>query len=88
MSWRASRKNSKNLSAQAHEEEKRMLNPKYLANGQEQYEAYVSNISRRTEVQYDYRHTNGELFSCVRPTLDACRKAKEEWLKKKTQPHK
>lgn len=65
-----------------------MLNPKYLVNGQEQYEAYVSNISRKTEVQYDYRHTNGELFSCVKSTLDACRKAKEEWLKKTTQPHK
>jgi hypothetical protein len=23
--------------------------------------------------QYDYRRTNGELFSCCRPTLDLCR---------------
>jgi len=65
-----------------------MLNPKNLANGQEQYETFMSNITRKTAVQYDYRHTDGELFSCVKPTLEACRQAKENWINKKaTQPH-
>lgn len=68
-----------------------MINPKYLTNGQEQYTAYISNILRNTEVQYDYRHTNGELFSCVKPTLIDCRQAKDNWINrvsKTTQPHK
>ena len=30
--------------------------------------------------QYDYRHTNGELFSCVKPTLQLCREARNKWL--------
>ena len=30
--------------------------------------------------QYDYRHTDGELFSCVKPTLDECRAARDKWL--------
>ena len=38
---------------------------------------------RRTFVQYDYRHTDGELFSCVKPTLDECRRLRDEWIKTK-----
>lgn len=34
--------------------------------------------------QYDYRHTDGELFSTVAPTLEECRTRRDEWLKKKT----
>ncbi|MDE6083026.1 MAG: DUF3873 domain-containing protein, partial [Muribaculaceae bacterium] len=33
--------------------------------------------------QYDYRHTDGELFSCVAPTLTECRRKRDEWLSKK-----
>ena len=33
--------------------------------------------------QYDYRHTDGELFSCVKPTLDECRTARNKWLNAK-----
>ena len=33
--------------------------------------------------QYDYRHTDGELFACVKPTLDECRTAKNKWLNAK-----
>jgi hypothetical protein len=64
-----------------------MLNPKNLANGQEQHETFKSRVNRKKAVQYDYRHTDGELFSCVKPTLEACRQAKEKWIKKTTQPH-
>ncbi|MCE9251170.1 DUF3873 domain-containing protein, partial [Bacteroides fragilis] len=35
---------------------------------------------KRTLVQYDYRHTDGELFACVKPTLDECRTARDKWL--------
>jgi len=59
-----------------------MLNPRNLPNGQEQYEAFKSNVTRKKAVQYDYRHTDGELFSCVRPTLESCRAARDAWLEK------
>lgn len=53
------------------------------APGQEQYEYYTSRVGRKPKkyCQYDYRHTDGTLFSCVRPTLDACREARNEWMK-------
>lgn len=50
--------------------------------GTENYENFQTGIGRRkrTLVQYDYRHTDGELFSCVKPTLDECRAARGKWL--------
>ena len=51
--------------------------------GTEKYEKFQTGIGRRrrTLVQYDYRHpTDGELFSCVKPTLDECRVARDKWL--------
>lgn len=50
--------------------------------GQEQFENFTREVGRQVKryVQYDYRHTDGELFSCVRPTLDACRAARDAWL--------
>ena len=33
--------------------------------------------------QYDYRHTDGELFSTVAKTLDECRCRRDEWVAKK-----
>ena len=38
--------------------------------GTENYEKFQTGIGRRkrTLVQYDYRHMDGELFSCVKPT--------------------
>ena len=32
---------------------------------------------------YDYRTEDGELFSVVAPTLEECRKKRDEWLTKK-----
>lgn len=53
--------------------------------GAEQYEVF--NIGYRTRrkmhYQYDYRHTDGELLSCVAPTLKECRERRDEWLNKK-----
>ena len=50
--------------------------------GTEKYELFHSGIGRRrrTLVQNDYRHTDGELFACVKPTLDECRAARDKWL--------
>ena len=49
--------------------------------GEEQYEEYYSEISRRWLVQYDYRRPDGELFGCVAPTLEICRERRDAWLK-------
>jgi hypothetical protein len=55
------------------------------APGAEQYEAFNRKVGRQTKTlyQYDYRHPDGELFSCVKPTLDACRIARDTWLERK-----
>lgn len=57
-----------------------MLEPKNLTNGEEQYEEYYSSILKKNLVQYDYRHFNGKLFSCVKPSLERCRLARDEWI--------
>ena len=38
---------------------------------------------RNTFYQYDYRHIDGELFSCVAPTLAECRNKRNGWLQNK-----
>ena len=42
--------------------------------------------------QYDYRHTDGELFSTlfstVAKTLDECRRRRDGWIAKKEQSNK
>lgn len=50
------------------------------APGTERFESF--RMGGRIRVQYDYRHTNGRLFSCVKPTLDDCRAARDAWLAK------
>ena len=53
--------------------------------GQEQYEYFNTTVGRKRKrvVQYDYRHTDGELFSTVANTLDKARKERDEWLERK-----
>lgn len=49
----------------------------------EKYEKYRMKIGHkvRTMYQYDFRDTaSGELFSCVKPTLEECRAARDKWL--------
>lgn len=63
------------------------LNPQAICNAQEQYEFFeVEHLARRgkdaTRVQYDYRHTNGKLFSCVAKTLEDARTKRDQWLAK------
>ncbi len=51
------------------------------ATGQENYDQFVAGAFRGTTYyQYDYRHTDGELFSTVSPTLDECREKRDKWL--------
>lgn len=47
--------------------------------GTENYEKFKH--GRKTYIQYDYRNEDGELFTCVKPTLADCRKARDEHFK-------
>lgn len=51
--------------------------------GREQYEHYTQRLGRKVYnlVQYDYRHINGELFSCVAPSLEEARARRDRWMK-------
>ena len=62
-----------------------MLNPQNLTPGNEQYEQFRSSrdFRRGAYYQYGYRHTDGELFSCVCKTLEECRRRRDKWLKNK-----
>lgn len=53
--------------------------------GTEQYEVFYTGYRtrRKKRYQYDYRHTDGELFSCVADTLKECRQHRDEWLSKR-----
>lgn len=53
--------------------------------GHENYEFFTINIGRKAynKIQYDYQHTDGELFSCVANSLDEAREKKDNWLSKK-----
>lgn len=51
--------------------------------GKKNYATYTTKLGRKIVkmYQYDYRTESGELFACVAPTLDECRKKRDEWLK-------
>lgn len=52
--------------------------------GTEKYEKFsFSHKPRKTHIQYDYRDTDGTLFSIIRPTLGECRNKRDEWLQAK-----
>ena len=53
--------------------------------GTEQYEVFYTGYRsrRKKHYQYDYRQTDGELFSCVASSLKECRQRRDEWLNKK-----
>ena len=52
--------------------------------GKESFESFKTN-GRQTFIQYDYRATDGALFSTVAPTLEKCRERCEAW--KRDQQH-
>ena len=59
--------------------------------GEEKFVKYRSGAFKgRTFYQYDYRHTDGELFSTVAKTLAEwtlaeCRHRRDKWIEKKEQ---
>lgn len=52
--------------------------------GTENYEIFQTRVNGRYQwfVQYDYRHTNGALFSCVAPTLTEARRKRDLQLER------
>jgi hypothetical protein len=53
--------------------------------GQEQYEKIKLPSNKRINgVQYDYRHTDGELFSTIAINLFVARQKKDNWLRSKS----
>lgn len=54
-------------------------------NGQEKYEKFNRKLGRKSQpmVQYEFRDDQGELFATVKPTLEACRAARDAWIDKK-----
>jgi hypothetical protein len=60
-----------------------MLDPKNLRNGHEQYEKFTVPVGgkRKTKFQYDYRHTDGKLFSVVKSSLKECREARDNAIR-------
>jgi len=58
------------------------LNSANLANGSEQHEMFRLRSDRKKTLrcQYDYRHTDGVLFSCVALSLDLAREKRDRWL--------
>ncbi len=55
--------------------------------GGEQYEDYI-NFSGRPMVQYDYRDTDGKLFSTVASSLESARSKRDLWLKRRNDGRK
>lgn len=52
--------------------------------GYENYETFSpAHRENETFYQYDFRAYDGELFSCVKPTLEECRIKRDEWLNTK-----
>jgi hypothetical protein len=52
--------------------------------GQEKYVRCVLGAFRgNIYYQYDYRHTDGELFSTLKETLEQCRDLRDKWLQEK-----
>ena len=56
------------------------------ANGEENTEHFTVDFGgkgAKEKVQYDYRHTDGELFSCIADNIEQAREKCDNWLKNK-----
>ena len=57
--------------------------------GKENYTTFSpAHRPKQTFYQYDYRHTDGCLFSTVAPTLEECRTRRDAWLTEKGNKYK
>ena len=65
-----------------------MLNSRNIGAGEEQFEEFYPRGQKRTEfnkrIQYDYRHTNGRLFSTITVSLAEARERRDLWVGKIT----
>jgi hypothetical protein len=52
--------------------------------GKESFETFYSSFKKRNLVQYDYRHSDGELFTTIAMDVESARRKKEMWLKNKS----
>ena len=53
--------------------------------GQENYTSYQTTFRpKRKLYQYDYRHSDGSLYSTVAPTLEECRSRRDKWIAEKS----
>lgn len=53
--------------------------------GKENYTTFIAGAFRGTQYyQYDYRHTDDKLFSCIGKSLDECRQKRDVWLTENT----
>lgn len=57
-----------------------MLDPCLLNPGEEQYEGYQSALAGGKRIIYLYRHTDGQLFTCVASGLEKARARRDAWL--------
>jgi len=59
-----------------------MIRPQDIGRGEEQHELFTANTGGKGKrlCHYDYRDEGGELFSCVKKTLEECREARDEWM--------
>ena len=59
-------------------------NKKPSALGHETFDAFYRNagMCRKKYYRYEYLHTDGQSFSCIKTSLELCRIARNEWLKK------
>ena len=54
--------------------------------GEEKLVWFDSKVTGKKRLQYDYRHLNGELFSCVAKSLTDANKRRDAWIKAQTGP--
>jgi len=53
--------------------------------GQENYTTFrPAHRPKQLFYQYDYRHTDNTLFTCVARTLEECRSRRNEWIREKS----
>jgi hypothetical protein len=53
--------------------------------GEENYTTFrPAHCKNRVFYQYDYRHTDGKLFSTVAHTLEQCKDRRDKWLNANT----
>lgn len=51
--------------------------------GIEKYEYFtLAHRPKQKLIQYDYRDEHGNLFSCVKSTLEKCRECRNHWLER------